>query len=818
MSKIKLLIFNNLVFILYAVGVVTGFVYLQGMATGFIVLLLPGLGWALKFGAEDNDIIITLLLSVFISFFIFLFGFLGCFLAGITVNQYVFAGVLFIVSNAGILLIRGEKTPAIYRYQMIFFAAVLLLLSLNAKKMPLVYDVDASYMLTSYGLVHEVKPYKNISRVPYAFEHSPGPLMVSASSVFLMGEVDETKEAYFSAKEIEKKYEKDRIWEFWDRIPGTEESKAEVVLSGKKELLFSTRVPQFFLSALLMLILCEIVRRRTGSVFYGIFAATVFLGPEMFVRLSYADYTTSILFISLAMYYVYAYRKKSVFWPIFLGFCAAWINQKTVIVPVAFMLAEMWRMRGKTTVRAAGYLAGWVLGLVTVAVYGYFLNWQCFIRNFLFDHGVTGLLGGAENIPGFFAAWTRAALYMNPVVFLLCMIALGYYLVKARKDRFFVVPVWFFAGAFVFLLCKWPITRNCAVVYPPMFIALGCFIASRGLWVKRGLTIVVGAMFCLNIFVMSDSFVVPAPFYAYRETSNTSATVASAYKDYIGHKARSLFGSREAIPLESRVEPLERFPEASMAYAARAGVHKSLGDTGEALRLYQKSVRLYSGNADANNNMGNILAEQGQSQEAITAYKRAIEIDPGQPGAYLNLGVLYLHEGRTHEAIELYEKAIDLDADIGEAYNNLGNAYRSLKEYDKAIRAYEKAIQIDPRSKDVYFNLGNAYFEAGSLEKAIVPYRKALEIDSADKGAYNNLNIVYRKMGMLDEAVELNKEALNWMTEKGKVYYQLAVIYYRKGDYATAVMYYDKAERGGVGNKAMREALKAYYGADAAAE
>ena len=812
LSKIKLLIFNNLVFILYGVGAVTGLVYLQGMAAGFIVLLLPGLGWSLRFGSEDNDIILTMLLAVFISFFVFLFGFLGCILAGITVNPYIFAAALLVVSNAGIFLIKREKVPTMHRYQMVFFTVMLMILSINAIKMPLIFDIDATYMQTSYGLVHDLKPYKNFSRVPYALDHPPGPPMLSAASVFLLGEDDKVKEAYLSAKEIENKYEKDEIWEFWDKIPGTEEARQEILLSRKKDLLFATRVPQFFLSAFLLLILCELVKRRTGSVFFGVFTAIVFLGPEMYARLSYADYTTSILFILLAMYYVYAYRERSVLWPVFLGFCAAWINQKTIILPAAFILVDLYRLRGKTTIRSAGYMTGWILGFCTVALYGYFLNWQCFLRNFLFDHGVVGMLEGGNNIMGFFAAWTRGALYMNPAIFLLCLLSLGYYLIKSKENRSFVIPVWFLIGFFIFIFSKWPITRNCAVVYPAMFIALGCFLSSRGLWVKRGLTILVGAMYCFNIFIMQDSFFAPEAFYAYRETSNSPAKMVRKYGDYIQQIFKWQSAVDSDIFREKRVELIESSPEASWAYADRGNMHKQMGEAGEALRSYKKAIRLDPGNAGAYNNLGNLFAAEGKSDEAIEAYKRSIEADPDSAGGYLNLGVAYFQQGRVQSSIELYRKVIELAPNSGEAYNNLGNAYRRLKKYEEAINAYEKAIRINAQYPDVYFNLGNAYFEAGRLEEAIAPYKKVLEMNPSDRGAYNNLNIVYRKQGMLDEAIELNIKVLENAPDQAKVYYQLAVLYYRKGDFPRSVMYYDKAEKGGVANKEMREALKAYYG------
>ena len=60
-------------------------------------------------------------------------------------------------------------------------------------------------------------------------------------------------------------------------------------------------------------------------------------------------------------------------------------------------------------------------------------------------------------------------------------------------------------------------------------------------------------------------------------------------------------------------------------------------------------------------------------EEAIEAYNKALSIKPDYADAYNNMGNALKEQGKLEEAIEAYNKAISIKPDYAEAHYNMGN-------------------------------------------------------------------------------------------------------------------------------------------------
>jgi tetratricopeptide (TPR) repeat protein len=89
---------------------------------------------------------------------------------------------------------------------------------------------------------------------------------------------------------------------------------------------------------------------------------------------------------------------------------------------------------------------------------------------------------------------------------------------------------------------------------------------------------------------------------------------------------------------------------------------------------------------------------------------------------------------------------------------------------------YKEALALDPGNPVLCFNLGNVYLASQQWHKAIGLYKKAIQINPKFAEAYDNL----------------------------------AVAYFRQGQYPFAIENADNAERLGVSNPGLLEALKAF--------
>jgi hypothetical protein len=190
--KLGLVLFINTVFLLFFTSSLFGPSCLRVITAGMIVTFVPGLGWALRFLPGKSDNIIKGLAAFLITVFTVLAELVIFKVMGAELNSVIFAAGLFIFSNVGLLLLKKVNSAVLDKYQLMVFTAALLLVGTIAAKIPLVYDSDIHFIAPAYGIVKELKPYKDFSRVPYVIDHPAGPLLLSAATVFLSGQADNT--------------------------------------------------------------------------------------------------------------------------------------------------------------------------------------------------------------------------------------------------------------------------------------------------------------------------------------------------------------------------------------------------------------------------------------------------------------------------------------------------------------------------------------------------------------------------------------------------------------------------------------------------
>ena len=167
----------------------------------------------------------------------------------------------------------------------------------------------------------------------------------------------------------------------------------------------------------------------------------------------------------------------------------------------------------------------------------------------------------------------------------------------------------------------------------------------------------------------------------------------------------------------------------------------------DSITLFDRCLKVTTGNYVAENNLGLALKEEGLIAEAIVHYNKALKIKPDFEMAHLNLGVALAAEGKSKEAEKHYRKAIRLKPDLAAPYCNIGNIRFRQGQVKEAIKYYCQALRIDPDYVEALNGLGGAWVRTGYLDKAEALFRKALEIKHDDSTVRGNLNKVldYKK-------------------------------------------------------------------------
>jgi protein O-mannosyl-transferase len=219
------------------------------------------------------------------------------------------------------------------------------------------------------------------------------------------------------------------------------------------------------------------------------------------------------------------------------------------------------------------------------------------------------------------------------------------------------------------------------------------------------------------------------------------------------------------------------------------------GQSDEAIRQYQAALRLNPDHALAHNNLGFALDEKGQTDEAIRQYQETLRLKPDYAEAHNNLGAALDQKGQSDEAIRQFQEALRLKPDYALAHKNLGAALDRKGQTDEAIRHYQAALRLKPDYPDAHNNLGAALADQGQSDEAIRQYQAALRLKPDHAEAHNNLGIALGRKGQTDEAIRQFQEAVRWKPDYADAHYNLGTAFGVKGQIDEAVRQFQDALR-----------------------
>jgi serine/threonine-protein kinase len=295
--------------------------------------------------------------------------------------------------------------------------------------------------------------------------------------------------------------------------------------------------------------------------------------------------------------------------------------------------------------------------------------------------------------------------------------------------------------------------------------------------------------------------------------------------------AQSSLVEGEGLLYDRIVREIIDLLELTMTDDAQAALRAGGTNSTEASSLYAQGLQTVPVQAGRS-----ALERQDQErslEQAIEMFTRAVEIDPGYAYAHASLGEAYLRLFRLNRNLEYFKlaeahcrRALQLDDLVGQAWQTLGTIHTEVGRVDEALQDYAKALARLPRSPEVYRDLAGAYARLGRQDEAEAQFKKAIALrpdswsiywyyggflyrearyadaESAFRQAlsrvpenarlWSSLGGTLLALGRLEESQKALERSFELQpTASGAT--NLGTWHYRRGDYPTAVLWYQKA-------------------------
>jgi tetratricopeptide (TPR) repeat protein len=130
---------------------------------------------------------------------------------------------------------------------------------------------------------------------------------------------------------------------------------------------------------------------------------------------------------------------------------------------------------------------------------------------------------------------------------------------------------------------------------------------------------------------------------------------------------------------------------------------------------------------EAQTNLGNFYAAQGERKPAFAAYRTALELAPYYLPAYINLADFYRRLGMEQEALELLQQAVAQNPDAATAHHALGLSLVRLQRYPEALAELALAAKLEPGDPSFEYVYAVALNSLGEPQQAIRTLQDALE-------------------------------------------------------------------------------------------
>jgi len=160
-------------------------------------------------------------------------------------------------------------------------------------------------------------------------------------------------------------------------------------------------------------------------------------------------------------------------------------------------------------------------------------------------------------------------------------------------------------------------------------------------------------------------------------------------------------------------------PQKAREEFRKATESEARGKTDEAIRHWNKSIKIYPKYAESFLRLSRIYADRGDFARATANAQRAVAIDGKNAEAYTSLGYAYLKARNLPQAETAFQKAVQLSASDWFSQFWLGQLLLERKDAQGAYPHLLRASKLNPRMPNVFVLLYNDLLLLGRRQDAL---------------------------------------------------------------------------------------------------
>ncbi len=214
-----------------------------------------------------------------------------------------------------------------------------------------------------------------------------------------------------------------------------------------------------------------------------------------------------------------------------------------------------------------------------------------------------------------------------------------------------------------------------------------------------------------------------------------SAEVLSAFGNALAEQEQYA----QSIPYLEKALRLK--PDFAEAHSNLGSALANSGGAGAAEHLIE-ALRLVPSDALSHYRLGNYWVRVGKPAEALGEYRLAVKFNAGFAEAWNNLGVMLFNQGRTDESIASFQEVLRADPDYKGAHFNLANALAHRGEWERAAVEYAGELRAAPGLAEAHFGLGRALLHLGRRADSVKELKETLRLNAEHAAAADLLRSI----------------------------------------------------------------------------